>query len=84
MLTPFKTFTDVYEIDRQCSKCGTTISEEQSAHNLCEVCEMKALAKFKAFLCNEFTDAEREYIDACTEGVSLTEVEKIKDIKAVY
>ena len=84
MLTPFETFTDIVEITHQCSVCGTTISEEQSAHNLCESCETNALAKFKAFLRNEFTDAEREYISECTDNVSLVNVGEIKDIKAVY
>ena len=84
MLTPFKTFTDIVEIAHQCSKCGTTISEEQSAYNLCEVCEVLALEKFIQFLCNEFTDAERGYIGECTDNVSLVNVGEIKDIKAVY
>ena len=81
--SPFSHCADVSEISHQCSKCGTTIAEEQSKYGLCEVCEMLALEKFVHYLCNEFDNAEREYIDACTEGVSLTEVEKIKDIKAI-
>ena len=82
--SPFSHCKDVSEISHQCSKCATTISEEQSAHNLCESCETNALAKFKAFLCNEFTDAEREYISECTDNVSLVNVGEIKDVKAVY
>ena len=83
MLTPFYGLTDIAEITHQCSSCGTTISEQQSAYQLCESCETKALQRFKDFLLNEFTENEREYIDACTEGISLTEPNKIKDIKAV-
>jgi len=78
MLTPFASFTDITEITHQCSSCGTTITEQQSAYHLCETCETAALAKFKAYICNEFTDAEREYIDACVEGISLTEPHKFK------
>ena len=84
MLTPFVTFTDIIEISHQCSVCGATISEEQSAHNLCELCETSALQRFKDHLCNEYTDAEREYISECTDNVSLMNVAEIKDIKAVY
>ena len=84
MLTPFKTFTDIVEISHQCSKCGATISEEQSSYYLCEVCETSALQRFTRFLCNEFTDAELEYISECTDNVSLVNVGEIKDIKAVY
>ena len=79
-MSPFANDKEVF----QCSSCEAKISEQQSAYHLCESCESKALARFKYFLCNEFTDNEREYIDACTEGISLTEIEKIKDIKAVY
>ena len=79
---PFAHLADISEIAHQCSSCGTSIREEQSAYNLCESCEKKALERFRFFLCNEFTDAEREYIDACVEGISLTEPEKIKDVKA--
>lgn len=82
--SPFSHCKDVFEISHQCSKCGTTIAEEQSKYSLCESCEYIALRRFKVLLTDKFTDAEREYIDACVEGVSLTEVEKIKDIKAVY
>ena len=84
MLEPFYGLTDIEPVTHICSKCGAEISEEQSAYHLCESCESKALARFKYFLCNEFTNAEREYLDACVEGNSLTEPEKIKDIKAVY
>lgn len=84
MTERFYGLTDIVPVTHECSKCGATISEQQSAYQLCESCESKALARFKAFLLNEFTDNEREYIDACTEGISLTEPEKIKDIKAVY
>ena len=84
MLTPFATFTDIVEISHQCSVCGTTISEEQSAHNLCESCETKALQRFKDLLCNEFTDAERGYISECTDNVSLMNVGEIKDAHAKY
>ena len=80
----FAHLTDIVEISHQCSVCGTTISEEQSAHNLCESCETKALAKFKTYLCNEFTDAERGYISECTDNVSLVNVGDVKDVKAVY
>lgn len=83
-MEPFYGLTDIIEISHQCSSCGTIIPEEQSAYNLCEQCEEKALALFKGYLCNEFTNAEREYLDACTEGISLTEPEKFKNIKAIY
>ena len=76
--SPFSHCNDVSEISRQCSKCGTVIAEEQSKYGLCEVCEMLALEKFVHYLCNEFDNAEREYIGACTEGVSLTEPNKFK------
>ena len=84
MLERFYGLTDIVEVTHECSKCGKTISEEQSKYNLCEKHEHEALKRFKHYLCNEFTDNEREYIDACTEGISLTEPEKIKDVKAVY
>ena len=75
---------DIAEIAHQCSSCGTVIAEEQSTYHLCESCEEKALAQFKYLLCNEFTENERKYIDDCTEGISLTEPEKFKPIKAIY
>ena len=80
---PYSPFANDKEVF-QCSSCGAEISEEQSSYNLCESCETKALARFKYFLCNEFTENERKYLDACIEGNSLTEIEKIRDIKAVY
>ena len=84
MTERFYGLTDIVPVTHVCSKCGKTISEEQSKYNLCEKCEHEALKRFKFFLCNEFTDSEREYIDACTEGVSLTEPQKIKNVKAIY
>lgn len=68
----------------ECAICGEAISEEQSAYNLCARCERKALARFKYLMLNEFNDHEREYLDACVEGNSLTEVEKIKPVAAIY
>lgn len=67
-----------------CVMCGATIEEEQSAYKLCSRCEQKALARFKYLMLNEFNDHEREYLDACVEGNSLTEVEKIKPVAAIY
>ena len=84
MMERFCGLTDIEPVTHECSKCGKTISEEQSKYNLCDVCEMLALEKFVHYLRNEFTDYEREYLDACTEGISLTEPNKIKDVKAVY
>ena len=81
---PMSPFANDKEAQHKCSSCEAEISDEQSKYGLCEKCETKASARFKAFLLNEFTENEREYIDACTEGISLTEPEKIKDIKAVY
>ena len=68
----------------ECSMCGAAIDEEQSTYNLCSQCEKKALARFRYLMLNEFTDCEREYLDACVEGNSLTEVEKIKPVRAIY
>ena len=68
----------------ECAKCGRAITEEQSAYSLCTKCESKAWERFKYLLLNEFDDNERKYIDACVEGNSLTEVEKIKPVMAVY
>ena len=77
-------YTDKPPEPLECAICGEAISEEQSAYNLCSRCEKKSLARFKYYLCNEFTDNERAYLDTCVEGNSLTEVEKIKDIHAIY
>jgi DNA-directed RNA polymerase subunit RPC12/RpoP len=68
----------------ECAKCGKAIDEEQSAYNLCAKCESEAWERFKYLLLNEFDDNERAYIDACIEGNSLTEIEKIKPVTAVY
>ena len=67
-----------------CENCGAGITEEQSAFNLCESCEKKAWERFRYLLLNEFTASEREFIDACVEGHSLVEVEKIKPLPAIY
>lgn len=67
-----------------CDKCGKEITEEQSAYHLCEECETAALLKFKAILKFAFTKEELEYLDACTEGISLTEPDRIEPVKAVY
>ena len=72
------------EPTRECSICGVTISEEQSAFKLCEDCEIKAWERFSYLLLNEFTQSEREFVDACVEGHSLTEIEKIKPLPAIY
>ena len=83
-MEPFYGITDIVPITHECSICNTPITEEQSKFKLCEKHEHEALQRFLHYLCNEFTDNEREYIDACVEGNSLTEPEKIKDIKAIY
>lgn len=75
---------DVYELTERCSYCGDLISEQQSAYRLCATCEAKAWDRFRTFIFNEFTDAERAYLDACIEGHSLTEIEKIQPLKAIY
>ena len=67
-----------------CENCDSEITKEQSAFNLCEDCEIKAWERFKYLLLNEFTQSEREFIDACVEGNSLTEIEKIKPLPAIY
>lgn len=67
----------------ECAKCGKAIDEEQSAYNLCAECEGKALERFK-FILHGFDENERKYIDACVEGNSLTEIEKIKPVTAIY
>lgn len=84
MLERFYGLMDIAEPTFNCSLCGAKTAEEQSKFHLCEKCEHEALKRFKFFLCNEFTNNEREYLDTCTEGISLTEPEKIKDVKAVY
>ena len=66
-----------------CENCDEEITEEQSAFKLCEDCEKKAWERFRFLLLNEFTQSEREFIDACVEGHSLTEVEKIKPLPAI-
>lgn len=68
----------------ECAICGATIDEEQSTYNLCARCERKALARFRYLMLNEFNDHEREYLDACVEGCSLTEPEKLKPVRAIY
>lgn len=78
---------DAWEMPEEiylCSQCGAEITEEQSAYHLCEECEAAALLKFKAILKFAFTKEELEYLDACTEGTSLTEPQNIKPVKAVY
>ena len=67
----------------ECAKCGHAVDEEQSAYNLCAECEAKALERFKFLLLN-FDSNERAFLDACIEGKSLTEIEKIKPVMAVY
>ena len=67
-----------------CENCESEITKEQSTFNLCEDCEIKAWERFKYLLLNEFTQSEREFIDACVEGHSLAEVEKIKPLPAIY
>lgn len=77
---------DAWEMPEEiylCSQCGTEIDEEQSAYGLCADCEAAALLRFKAMLLT-FTPEERKYLDACTEGISLTEPQNIKPVKAVY
>ena len=67
-----------------CENCDIEITEEQSAFNLCAECEKTAWDRFRFLLLNEFTQSEREFIDACVEGHSLAEVEKIKPLPAIY
>lgn len=67
-----------------CENCDKEITEEQSAFSLCASCEVKAWEHFRYLLLNEFTQSEREFIDACVEGHSLAEVEKIKPLPAIY
>ena len=69
---------------KHCENCDEEIAEEQSAFKLCEDCEKKAWERFSYLLLNEFTQSEREFIDACVEGHSLAEVEKIKPLPAIY
>ena len=67
-----------------CENCYEEITEEQSSFNLCVSCEKTAWERFRFLLLNEFTQSEREFIDACAEGHSLAEVEKIKPLPAIY
>lgn len=68
---------------KHCENCDREITEEQSAFNLCAECEKIVWEHFRLLL-NEFTQSEREFIDACVEGHSLAEVEKIKPLPAIY
>jgi len=67
-----------------CSLCGVEIREEQSAYGLCEVCESKALARFRGLMFSMFTEREREYLSDCVEGVGMADLSKIQPIRAVY
>lgn len=67
-----------------CAICERQIDEEQSAYHLCERCEKHAWERFRGLVLNEFNDHERAYINACLEGNSLVEIEKIKPVRAVY
>ena len=67
-----------------CENCDSEITEEHSALNLCESCEKKEWERFSYLLLNEFTQSEREFVDACVEGHSLAEVEKIVPLPAIY
>jgi hypothetical protein len=71
-----------YEDACFCENCGEAIPEHQNAYGLCAKCENKALEQFKYFLNNEFTEAEREYLDACIEGCGITHTENIKAVLA--
>lgn len=65
-----------------CAQCDALISEEQSLYGLCAKCEADALDRFKCFLANAFTDSERAYLDACVEGESIIDPERIKPVLA--
>ena len=64
-----------------CERCGAEIADDQSAYHLCERCEGDALRRLVDFL-HDFTESEREYLDACLEGTSIVDPDKIKPILA--
>lgn len=66
----------------ECARCGKSISEQQSAYGLCAHCEAAVLERFKWLLNNEFDLSERKYIDACCDGISLTDPQAIKPVLA--
>ena len=67
-----------------CRQCGASIPEEQSLYKLCKKCEQEAWERFRYLMLNEFTDAEREFLDGCIDGKSLTDIEEIKPTTAIY
>ena len=63
----------------ECKHCLEKFEEGDIFCGLCKSCAHKVLRQFVYFLKNEFDDAGREYLDACTDGLLLAEPQSLLD-----
>ena len=64
----------------ECRQCGAIMPESHNEYKICDKCKQKSIDHFRYLLCNEFSEAERRYIDPFVEKFGIINPEDIREI----